>query len=153
MKVTTKKGDQGMTDIANQRVEKGSSIICFVGELDRCMAQMIECAAVYPELKEELKVLVDDLSKIAATVTGYSCFDKERIETLELKCLELNQKECCFSFDYPFDNPLAAKLNLIRAEVRSCERMFWKMENESFQEIGVYLNRLSDWFYLKQISC
>lgn len=152
MQITTKLGDLGMTDVADKRVKKGSLIICFLGELDGCMAQMVECGALYPELKEELKGFVEDWSQMAAFVSGYACFNSKRQIELDLKVMELEKSHSHFSFNYPFDNAAASRLNLIRTEVRRCERLFWQMENKEWLELGAYLNRLSDWFYLKQVS-
>jgi ATP:cob(I)alamin adenosyltransferase len=151
MKVTTKTGDQGQTGVFNQRVEKDSLIIDLLGHLDEVMANMIDVYAEFPEANPELKDRVDELILMASIVAGFkeeADFGEERVAHLEEMIKLHNEK--CFGFVYPFDNPMKARLNVLRTVVRRCERVMVRAfkENRDLPLIRVYMNRLSDYVFI-----
>jgi cob(I)alamin adenosyltransferase len=75
-------------------------------------------------------------------------FSEERVAHLEEMIRLHNEK--CYGFVYPFDNPMKAKLNILRTVVRRCERVMVRAfkENTDFPLIRVYMNRLSDYVFI-----
>ena len=152
MKITTKTGDLGSTDLKNRRVSKGEEIMELMGTLDEVSAECICLASTYPQYRKDMEQIVSDLSTCCAVIGGYiPSLDSQSTERLQNRITELTEgKE--FRFHYPFDDPCAAQLNRIRTVVRRAERCYWKAEDVQDTETGCYLNRLSDYFYALQIS-
>lgn len=158
MKVATKRGDQGLTDIKEGRISKADPLIECLGQLDHCMAELVLFAQEFPKQKKEIERLVDVFSLISAMISGYS----DRVDLLKLglshldflvEILENSTKD--FKFIYPYTCREAARLNVIRTDIRSAERSCWRAaENKALpEEIYAYLNRASDWCYLTGCLC
>lgn len=156
MKTSTKRGDQGITDIKGKRIKKTDPIIEALGCLDELMAEMILLAALFPDNKEDLKIKVEQLSLISAILAGYADaaqFNSQILIELEkeIEVLEKNTEQ--FQFVYPFNSEESARWNLIRSKARKVERTFWHLEeNQLPSALYCYLNRLSDWLFLKGCS-
>ena len=153
MKITTKTGDQGLTDLSGRRVSKASDIMDLMGALDEVSADCICLASTYPQYRADMEQIVSDLSHCCAVIGGYTpALDSQSTERLQNRITELTEgKE--FRFHYPFDDPCAAMFNKIRTVVRRAERCYWKVDSKIDRETGHYLNRLSDYFFACQISC
>ena len=120
-----------------------------------CMAEMILCASRYPILKNDLEKHVKLLSLFTSIISGYASTDdfKEEYQTVLEKEIELMEHSINhFKFIHPFDNEEAAHLNLIRTHIRKCEHQLWKQKNTYSSAMYSYINRLSDWYYLKSIE-
>ena len=102
-----------------------------------------------------MKQIVTQLSAASAMLSGYGEADLGRfIRMLEIE-IESNVKAAGeFRFHYPFDNPESAALNRLRAISRRVERHWWKLQEtrKTDPSLGVYLNRISDYFYALQIQ-
>ena len=152
MKITTKTGDLGTTDLKNRRVSKASDIMELMGSLDEVSAECICLASTYPQYRTDMEQVVSTLSSCCAVIGGYtSSLDSQSTEHLQNRIAELTERKE-FRFHYPFDDPCSAQLNRIRTLVRRAERCYWKAEDVQDTETGRYLNRLSDYFYALQIS-
>ncbi len=147
--ITTKKGDTGFTDLSGIRVKKNDDIIELLGIIDSCIAQIVISYNFSKD--EEFKLIIDELSLLAGIFSGYvsiSSFNKNaiaRIEQYEVMTLK--------EFSYPFDDPIKAQHNLVRTYVRSIERQFYRCFEtiDGYQDIAVYLNRLSDFMFMKSL--
>lgn len=150
MKITTKTGDQGSTDIRNQRLEKDHSIIDTIGHIDEVMAYFILAQAQFPQELEEFKDRVKELTLASSIIAGYKepeLFQEAYITNLE-KTIE-SVSHLNLDWFYPFDDPYRATLNVLRTQIRKMERSLIKSfkENTDFPHIRVYVNRLSDYVF------
>lgn len=129
--ITTKKGDEGMSEYFGKKVSKGGKIIEAVGTLD-------ELQAILGLVK--LDKLQNDIYEIMGKK-----LKKERIKELEKEIEKLDKKIKRENKFVIFKKEKALKLNWVRTIVRRAERraMVFKDKN-----ILIYLNRLSDYIYL-----
>lgn len=146
MKITTKTGDSGITDIYNQRVDKCCDIVELLGNLDES-ASIISFAASLvsdKETKDELAALIPSITKIAASANKKESahmgeelnFLEERISFYEESIKEIRL------FDYPSKKEAAA-IDYARCVVRRTERCAVRCR------LNIrYLNRLSDYLFL-----
>ncbi|MFV0552508.1 MAG: ATP:cob(I)alamin adenosyltransferase [Anaerorhabdus sp.] len=155
MKVSTKLGDTGTTSAYGCRVDKSSTLINTLGELDSCIAECILISSKWDSLSSTCQHIVEDLNCICAIITGYNSsnlFTEKRTKWLEV---EMNQESIDedFHFVYPFHNERAAALNHLRTTVRSVERSLFTLNKEQpvALEILSYINRLSDFWFI--IGC
>lgn len=155
MIVTTKTGDQGTTEIQGGRISKADPLIEVLGDLDELSAECLVLASGFSGYRKSMKQIVTQLSAASAMLSGYGEADLERfIRMLEIE-IESNVKAAGeFRFHYPFDNPESAALNRLRAISRRVERHWWKLQETRKTDpfLGVYLNRISDYFYALQIQ-
>lgn len=154
MKISTHTGDQGFTDIKNQRIHKSSDCIELLGLIDECMALIILSNTHFNEYEQMMKEHVQLLSSLSALISQYINDDAWAKETLlkietEIELMEHNLTH--FEFIYPFHHEQAAELNLIRTKIRIIEHHLWKT-NTIPESILCLINRLSDWYYLKEIE-
>ena|SRR3989339_109497 len=131
--ISTKTGDKGWTGFGGKRVRKDSPIIEALGALD-------EAQAVLGGLG--LEEIQGDLYQIMALK-----FNKKRILDLESKIKILEGELEPVDKFIIFQKTEAVYLNWVRTIIRRAERkvMVWKNN----KDILVYLNRLSDFIYLK----
>ena len=142
MSITTKTGDKGYTSVASRRVKKDSKIIEAIGTIDELQA-IIEDVEIQKDLYEIMGEIA--VGKISNLEFKISKLEKE-IENLEKKLKPLTK----FLI---FKKEKARKLNWVRTVVRRAERRVVALENLEFKILNlktiiVYLNRLSDYFYL-----
>lgn len=146
MKITTKTGDNGITDIYNERVDKCCDIVELLGSLDES-ASIISVAASLisvKEIKDELLSLIPSFTKLAASVNKKeTAYMDQEVESLEkMICFyEENIKEIRL-FEYPSRRE-AAVLDYARCVVRRAERCAVRCKFDIR-----FLNRLSDYLYL-----
>lgn len=153
MKVATKLGDTGMTDLLNQRVSKADIRIQCLAQLDHCMAAIILYIAQTPQESERMKPQVERLSLISAIVSGYveeTQWDQAVNHQLDEDVAQMEKQWDQFNFVYPFNHFNAAQLNQLRTEVRLVESKLVELNqiHPISSSILSYINRLSDWFYL-----
>ena len=155
MIVTTKTGDQGTTEIQGGRISKADPLIEVLGDLDELSAECLVLASGFSGYRKSMKQIVTQLSAASAMLSGYGEADLGRfIRMLEIE-IESNVKAAGeFRCHYPFDNPESAALNRLRAISRRVERHWWKLQEtrKTDPSLGVYLNRISDYFYALQIQ-
>ncbi len=155
-KVTTKRGDDGRTDLADgRRVPKDSKRIQALGSLDELNSAIGWARSQNPEPRTSAGLLEiqNDLLCAGAMIAGGPrksrgpVLDPARIEFLERETAarqgELGPLE---NFLLPGGTPSAAGLHLARAVCRRAERDVVALARSSTvaPEIRIYLNRLSD---------
>ena len=155
MIVTTKTGDQGPTEIQGGRISKADPLIEVLGDLDELSAECLVLASGFSGYRKSMKQIVTQLSAASAMLSGYGKADLESfIRMLEIEIESKVKAAGEFRFHYPFDNPESAALNRLRAISRRVERHWWKLQEtrKTDPSLGVYLNRISDYFYALQIQ-
>ena len=155
MIVTTKTGDQGTTEIQGGRISKADPLIEVLGDLDELSAECLVLASGFSGYRKSMKQIVTQLSAASAMLSGYGEADLERfIRMLEIEIESKVKAAGEFRFHYPFDNPESAALNRLRAISRRVEQHWWKLQEtrKTDPSLGVYLNRISDYFYALQIQ-
>ncbi|PJA50824.1 ATP:cob(I)alamin adenosyltransferase [Candidatus Shapirobacteria bacterium CG_4_9_14_3_um_filter_36_12] len=143
MSITTKTGDKGYTSVAGRRVKKDSKIIEAIGTIDELQA-----------IIEEVEIQKDLYEIMGAIACGNKITNYElRITNLENEIEKLEKKLKPVTKFLIFKKEKARKLNWVRTVVRRAERRVVALENLEFKILNlktiiVYLNRLSDYFYL-----
>ena len=156
VKVYTKRGDDGMTDIPilKERRKKYNDITSVLGDIDELNASIGVVFEKYckDDSKEILMLIMNSLFNIGADIAcGKSMFDssatiqlEKEIDRMELELPDLK------NFILP---AFCAEIHLARAICRRAERNCLNLidENEDLgynRYILIYLNRLSDYFFV-----
>jgi len=135
MSIVTKTGDKGTTVYFGKVIKKTDPVLEVVGSLD--------------ELQAVLGLVgLDELQGDIYEIMGRKQMG-EKVRRLEEKIKKLeNELEIGNKF-LIFKKKKSLNLNWVRTVVRRVERKCWILEDE---EIGVYLNRLSDYIYLLAVK-
>ena len=154
MKIYTKKGDQGETDLIGKRVLKNDLLIQIVGELDELAVRMAELnQSNIPEaLISDLKQIDSVLFKIATIVIDSN--NSLKLDVLDSDVLFLESKINQMEEELPklkhfitYDGiPSSIKAHLIKTQVRKVERLLVSTEINPL--VIKYMNRLSDYFFV-----
>lgn len=154
MKIYTKKGDQGETDLIGKRVLKNDLLIQIVGELDELAVRMAELnQSNIPEaLISDLKQIDSVLFKIATIVIDIN--NSLKLDVLDSDVLFLESKINQMEEELPklkhfitYDGiPSSIKAHLIKTQVRKVERLL--VSTEINLHVIKYINRLSDYFFV-----
>ncbi|MCL2480031.1 MAG: cob(I)yrinic acid a,c-diamide adenosyltransferase [Treponema sp.] len=161
MSITTKKGDDGYTDIiGGKRLPKDHLIPECLGAIDELDAFLGDAKAALPDNAADFTVNVisgiqKDLIKLMGIIAGMPV-PKEgtgegRINSL-IKELE-SLLPPFSSFAVPGANPVSAKLHIARTVCRRAERRLVSLSSsqngsEIAGAVGPYINRLSDLLFL-----
>lgn len=153
MKIYTKRGDLGETDLISSRVSKSNIAIHLVGELDEASARLAECKKYIEE-----KNILNDLSKIdhlIFTIASIIVDDKQKlnlsIDVQEIAFLEASIDEMDKHLQplkkfITYDGVEGAiKISLLRAQIRRIERLI--VDYPVQPVVLKYLNRLSDYLF------
>ncbi len=156
MKIYTKKGDAGQTDLLFKRVSKADLHISVNGAIDEAMAfiLMSKHAIDDQEIKKDLDQIHDHLFSICHEI---ALSDKTKYKTTEMNTTWLESR--IDHFDQllepltkfiKLDQTVAASwLNLARVTIRRAERELVLLASED--EINIftlaYINRLSDYLF------
>jgi len=151
MSIVSKKGDRGETWYFDKRVRKDSELMEAVGSLDELQAV---CGLVKLEkIQKDLYWIMGNLGeKKPVSVPQRRDFDVARLETrireIE-KEIEMMEKKIKVPREFViFKKEKAVKLNWVRTVVRRAERAMVKLD----KGVMIYLNRLSDFIYLKALQ-
>lgn len=130
-KVTTKKGDEGFTDLRRSRVPKTDPAIKLLGALDKLNVMI----GVYSERKDHQNMIY----RMSAVVAGFDVplNDMSSIEE-EIASHELSR--ISNNFVMP-----TSPLHLVRVQIREVELLAWELEQRSVARL---LNRLSDLYFI-----
>ena len=142
MSIVSKKGDRGETWYFDKRVRKDSELMEAVGSLDELQAV---CGLV------KLEKIQKDLYEIMANLDKETRNKKleTRIREME-KEIEVMETKIKVPREFViFKKEKAVKLNWVRTVVRRAERRIVKLDR---RKIMIYLNRLSDFIYLKALQ-
>ena len=164
-KIYTKKGDDGKTELGDgNRIEKFSTRVEAYGTVDEVNSVIgtVTCLNINKELKTALERIQNDLFDLGADLClpeneneaiAYEPLRvrKEQVSRLESEIDSMNKSiEPIRSFVLPGGTEIAANFHLCRTVCRRAERRVVKlMETETINlEALIYLNRLSDWFFV-----
>ena len=151
-KIYTKAGDKGKTDYKGVKVKKDHPTLELLGtidELNSIMGILIN-QAKQKKLKLNLCRLQSDLITISSIIYKSEAVDLSRrigfieswIDGVELKLPKLDR------FILPGGSCLASWLHLARAVCRRAERRAVVLADGIEPDVLVYLNRLSDLFFV-----
>lgn len=161
MRVYTKTGDAGETGlVGGGRVSKDSLKIQAVGELDElnACAGLCRVVSIGTPLEDPLvgvqKLLFDigaELATPAGSPIALQTLNEESIQFLEKSMDVLDEElEPLRHFILPGGSEGAARYHHARSVCRRTERTVWALSREEpiRHELLVFLNRLSDWFFV-----
>lgn len=166
MKIYTKRGDTGQTDLfGGDRVGKDASRVAAYGEVDELNATVGVAAAAGcdPSLSETLQAIQSALFDLGASLAtpdpahrekaGVGGVRSEDIESLETLIDRLEAGlDPLQTFILPGGSPSAAAFHVARTVCRRAEREVVRLagiEGESVEETSLrYLNRLSDLLFV-----
>lgn len=153
MKIYTKKGDLGETDLISERVLKSNQAIHLVGELDEASARLA-LAKHYIQDEEILRdlekvdhylflissILVDPFGKLGLSVDPDATIElEEAIDVMDIKLAPLKR---FITYDGSVE---AIQISLLRTQVRKIERLLVGFSTD--EAILKYINRLSDYLF------
>ncbi len=169
--ITTKKGDAGSTELGDgSMVPKHHARIELLGTIDELNAWMGMLLAHMPgSMQADMGVgsilgsIQHELFNIGGEVSvpGYQVFDAQAIAFLE-NAHYILQKHLppLKEFILPGGSVLGAHIHVARTVCRRAERTFWQlraMPDDSGDDLqlnlGVYLNRLSDYLFTLARAC
>jgi cob(I)alamin adenosyltransferase len=160
VKIYTKKGDKGMTNLADgRRVGKDFLRICAAGDVDELNAALGLCRHSCDDDKylcEILKRLQSDLFVLGADLAAAKIAKVKRIKAADVKYLEKQIDEISSklkplkNFILPGGCETAAFLHLARTVCRRAERTIVSLAKKEKvnPEIIKYLNRLGDLLFV-----
>ena len=147
MKIYTKTGDEGISDVLGKRVKKSDKIFDLIGTVDTLSAILSLgvnfCAN--ESVKKEILLLQKDLVKLNGKISGYADFDFD-VSFFERQIDFYSEKTVGFSL---YDTPQrkdSAFINLARTICRKAERCAVGYD-ENNTDLIRYLNRMSDYLY------
>ena len=155
-KITTKKGDDGTTGMADgSRIDKSSSLIEAIGEIDE-LNSWIGLLCTLPELHKEadtLKKIQNCLFDVGGSLTMRSqmILDPSHITLLDKRIKLINKKlPDLENFILPGGHESSSKTHIARTVCRRAERAIVKAKKSDDVDINsiAYLNRLSDFLFV-----
>lgn len=159
-KITTKTGDNGTTGLCNgERVSKDDARIELNGTLDELNAWLGLVKVEDHEWDEEAyDAIQQQLMRIMGIVAGFhSDDDKASLQASVDKMesyIDAHRDAAPFAFVRPGTSRMNALLHIARTKARTCERRYVTLAATAPYpaEIGVYLNRLSDYLFVKALA-
>ena len=147
MKIYTKTGDGGYSDILGKRVKKSDKIFTLVGTVDKLNAVLSLgvnfCAD--DKVKSEILALQSEIVKLNGKISGYGEFDFD-VSQFEERIDFYSEKTVGFSLYNMPQKKDSAFFNLARTICRDAERTAVEIGSENTGLIR-YLNRMSDYLY------
>ncbi|MDX9692010.1 MAG: cob(I)yrinic acid a,c-diamide adenosyltransferase [Acholeplasmataceae bacterium] len=156
MKIYTKRGDQGQTDLLTKRVQKTDLRISVNGAIDETMAYvlMTKHEITDQQVISDLDMIHEDLFQMAYEIAlsneNKHVIKKERVEWIESRIDFYDDKLRPLSKFIKLDQTKAASwLNMIRVMSRRAEReLVYLNEQQHLNEYTMaYINRLSDYMF------
>ncbi len=157
MKIYTKTGDQGQTDLMQRRVTKADLHISVNGSIDEAMAsvlmakQEITDSSVLSDLDRIHGYLFDSAHEIALDDEEKRLIQAEYTTWVETKIDELQSRLPVLKNFIRLDRTkAAAALNMVRVTIRRAERELILLNNEKplNSDLLALFNRLSDYFFV-----
>lgn len=160
MKIYTKTGDRGFTSLAGgKKVAKDDPRVEAYGTVDELTAavaylrdSMDQNDPLLRNHRENLKTILNTLMSVQGVLAGGSLTIKEEhLKFLEAQIDTMNEAlEPVFRFTIPGGHPLISLTHLCRTVCRRAERVAVKALREFATDPNaiIYLNRLSDFFYM-----
>ncbi|HHZ17898.1 MAG TPA: cob(I)yrinic acid a,c-diamide adenosyltransferase [Acholeplasmataceae bacterium] len=154
MKIYTRKGDAGKTDVIGGRVNKDDPVIECLGAIDE-LAVAVMTASHYQDdeaLKEDLHELANEFFALSAAVMGKTeALGDESVSRLEAR-IDLYQEKIkpLTGFVLPGETLPGSYLHAARVAARRLERRIVAYAREASITAAVlsYVNRLSDLLFV-----
>lgn len=153
LKITTKRGDDGLTDAWTKkciRVEKSDTRIQLIGKIDLAKSYfgLIDYEGL-AEIEQTLNRLMGDIMSFNTT----NLISEDDITKIEkrIESLQNNLEKLNGWFEFSSCGKNASFALICRATFREAESIYWHLRRKepiTNQNIGIYLNRLSDLFFL-----
>jgi cob(I)alamin adenosyltransferase len=156
MKIYTKRGDQGQTDLLTKRVKKTDQHIAVNGAIDETMAVILMSKHEIDDeiIKHDLDVIHEDLFQMAYEIAlnneNKYITTKERVEWIESRIDFYDEQLKPLTKFIKLDQTKAASwLNIVRVTSRRAERELVKLlEEQPLNDYSLkYMNRLSDYMF------
>lgn len=147
MKIYTKTGDGGYSDILGKRVKKSDKIFALVGTVDKLTA-VLSLGVNFctdDKVKSEILALQSEIVKLNGKISGYGEFDFD-VSQFEERIDFYSEKTVGFSLYNMPQKRDSAFFNLARTICRDAERTAVEIDSENTGLIR-YLNRMSDYLY------
>lgn len=147
MKIYTKTGDEGYSDILGKRVKKSDKIFALVGTVDKLNA-VLSLGVNFctdDKVKSEILALQSEIVKLNGKISGYGEFDFD-VSQFEERIDFYSEKTVGFSLYNMPQKRDSAFFNLARTICRDVERTAVEIDSENTGLIR-YLNRMSDYLY------
>ncbi len=156
MKAFWGKGDRGETMISSKKINKNSTTIALLGSLDELNAQLGNLICYlegFSQQKVQLLEIIKDIFAIAALVSESpgANYDIRRVRLLETWTAGMNEELPKLDhFILPTGNKASCSANITRTVARRCEVVYFNYYQEvsKNEDIGAYLNRLSDYLFV-----
>jgi cob(I)alamin adenosyltransferase len=157
MSITTKKGDQGQTDLIKKRVSKSDQRINVVGSIDEAMAfilvpkHYIRIKEVHDDINQIHQILSDLSHEIVLDDVLSPIINEKHIQLIdERKNHYQAYLEPLSSFIKLDQTKAASFLNLARVQVRRLERemVLLKESSDMNPYALMFINRLSDFLFV-----
>lgn len=158
MKVTTKRGDKGTTELfGGKKVSKNHQLIELLGLCDEIQALLgvLKIELNNKSVQNFITVLQKQIYLIMAEISGAKEVAEKKvklwadnIEAQEQKLLETTQIDN--KFIIPGETREEAWCQFVRTRIRALERLFCAnvKNNKNFAKFIPYFNRLSDYFFI-----
>lgn len=165
MKIYTKSGDKGKTSLFDgTRVDKSNSRIQSYGLVDETNSQigmlislvnndnrLADIILLLYSVQEHLFILGSDLANPSPTSDGFPRISGSEIEYLENNIDELEKDlDTLKSFILPGGTIQASQSHIVRTTIRRAETSMVNLylKNEINENAFIYINRLSDLFFV-----
>ena len=162
MKIYTKTGDKGLTSlIGGTRVEKFHLRIECYGTVDELNSYvgLIMCQDINPKYQLLLKEIQDRLFTVGSSLASDPEKSRMKIPDLHDQDITLLEQEMdsmneqlpeLKNFILPGGNTVVSYCHIARCICRRAERLTVQLAAESFvdEKMTIYLNRLSDYFFV-----
>lgn len=159
MAIYTKRGDRGETSLYDKassqkiRISKDSLRINAIGSVDELNSYLGVVAVKYQDSRFKIQDIQADLFRIGAILAGAGLrFSKVKTRKFEKEIDRLEGSlPVVRNFILPGGSEVAAELHFARSLVRRAERAIVALNKQEpiSPEILVYINRLSDFLYIK----
>lgn len=155
MKITTRGGDKGETQLGNgNRVPKDDIRVDLIGTLDECQAHIGFARALAAEQRkletaESLLFIEKELGALMGYIALFEGCECPPVEKLD-EVIAGAGSENDFCFQLPGESKLTASIHIARTVARRAERIAAPLarRGEISAQAAVYLNRLSDYLYV-----
>lgn len=147
MKIYTKTGDEGYSDILGGRAKKSDRIFDLVGTVDKLNAVLGLGVnfCVNADVKGEISDLQNEIVRLNGKISGYGEFDFD-VSHFEERIDFYSEKTVGFSLYNMPQKKDSAFFNLARTICREAERIAVEIDGENVDLIR-YFNRMSDYLY------
>lgn len=156
MKIYTKTGDKGLTSLATgERISKTDARIEAYGTSDELNSVIGWVRAALPPKTEaqdtQLAYIQNRIFDLGARLAGASLEqDANLIPSLEQWMDEMQERlPECHEFILPAGNEIVARCHIARTVTRRLERCILRLNENEYSEFDlIFINRLSDYFFL-----